>query len=198
MSLVILASGGIDSTLMSLMADEEQVVIHPLFIDYGQLAAAKEWQAVRRSFAKHHLPKPVRMDLSGYGQIIPSGITSRDMRISEDAFLPGRNMLMILAGAGYAYRIGAQGVAIGLLSPETRLFPDQTQEFLRTCEITLKLALGRRIVVVAPLLHFTKKDVLLMAQERGVTTTYSCHAGRGKPCGECVSCKEIEHSTKGD
>jgi len=195
MSLVILASGGIDSTLMSLMAHEEGVVIHPLFIDYGQLAAVKEWDAVRHSYAKHQLPRPIRMDLSGYGQVIPSGITNRDMRISEDAFLPGRNMLMVLAGAGYAYRLSAHGVAIGLLSSETHLFPDQTEDFLRTCETTLESALGRRIAVVAPLFHMTKKDVLVMARERELTTAYSCHAGGDTACGECVSCKEIQNST---
>jgi 7-cyano-7-deazaguanine synthase len=122
------------------------------------------------------------MDPSGYGQVIPSGITNRDLRISEDAFLPGRNMLMMLAGAGYAYRLNAQGVAIGLLSPESHLFPDQTEEFLRACETALETALGRRIAVVAPLLHLTKKDVLVLARERGLTTTYSCHAGGDTPC----------------
>lgn len=197
MSLVILASGGIDSTLMSLMAYEEGVAIHPLFIDYGQLGAVKEWQAVRQSYSKHGLPSPIRMDLSGYGHVIPSGITTRDLRISEDAFLPGRNMLIILAGAGFAYRINAQGVAIGLLNPETHLFPDQTGEFLRACETTLETAFGRRIAVVAPLFHLTKKDVLTMAGERGLTTTYSCHAGGDTPCGVCVSCMEIKNAMEG-
>ena len=197
MALVVLASGGLDSTLMGLMAHEEGVVIHPLFIDYGQLGAVKEWEAVQRSHARHGLPPPVRMDLSGYGRVIPSGITSPSLRIAEDAFLPGQNMLMILAGTGYVYRINAQGVAIGLLSPETHLFPDQTEKFLRACESTLETALGRRIAVVAPLLHLTKSDVLAMARERGLTTTYSCHAGTDEPCGECVACLEIIHAQEG-
>jgi len=197
MSLVVLASGGIDSTIMSLMAHEEGVTIYPLFIDYGQLAAVKEWQTVQQAYAKHDLPKPVRMDLSGYGKVIPSGITDPKMRLYEDAFLPGRNLFMLLAGAGYAYRMNASGVAIGLLSPETHLFPDQTEEFLKECEKTIETAMGRPIKVVAPLFSLSKRDVLRSAQERGLTTTYSCHAGGETPCGKCVSCLEIIHAKEG-
>jgi len=103
MSLVILVSGGLDSTLMSLLAHEEGIEIFPLFIDYGQLCAEKEWQTCRRMHAKHRLPQPVFMNLQGYGNLIPSGITDAKLRINEDAFLPGRNLLLIIAGAGYAY-----------------------------------------------------------------------------------------------
>ena len=35
MSIVVLASGGLDSTLISVMAEEEGVETFPLFIDYG-------------------------------------------------------------------------------------------------------------------------------------------------------------------
>jgi 7-cyano-7-deazaguanine synthase len=179
------------------MAHEEGVSIFPLFIDYGQLAAPKEWETVRKAYSKHKLPRPIRMNIAGYGKAVPSGITNRKMRVSEDAFLPGRNLLMLLCGAGYAYRVGANGVAIGLLNPSSHLFPDQTEDFLRSCEKTLQSALDRAIKVVDPLLGFTKHDVLAMAKERGVTMTYSCHSGRTQPCGKCVSCLEIKNSTGG-
>jgi 7-cyano-7-deazaguanine synthase len=197
MSLVILASGGIDSTLMSLMAREEGLSIYPLFIDYGQMAAPREWRTIRKAYSMHRLAQPVRMSIAGYGKLIPSGITNPRMRISEDAFLPGRNMLMLLCGASYAYRIGARGVAIGLLNPDAHLFPDQTEDFLKCCETSLSAALGRRISVVAPLLGLTKRDVLVMAAQRGIKTTYSCHTGGAKPCGKCVSCVEIQNSIEG-
>jgi 7-cyano-7-deazaguanine synthase in queuosine biosynthesis len=46
MGIVTLVSGGYDSTLMSLMAHEEGILLHPLFVDYGQLGATKEWQDI--------------------------------------------------------------------------------------------------------------------------------------------------------
>ena len=126
MGIVTLVSGGMDSTLMSLMAQEEGIVLFPLFVDYGQLAADKEWETCKHLHKKYDLPKVTRMDLSGFGETIPSGITNSHLRINEDAFLPGRNLLFILAGAAYAFKVQANSVAIGLLDPVDSLFSDQT------------------------------------------------------------------------
>jgi 7-cyano-7-deazaguanine synthase len=194
--IVTLVSGGYDSTLMSLMAQEERINLFPLFVDYGQLGAAKEWEACKRLHEKHGLPSVTRMDLSGFGKTIPSGITDSRLRINEDAFLPGRNLLLILAGAAHAFRIQANGVAIGLLDPSQHLFPDQTREFTEACEAIIEVAMGRHIRVLTPLIEFSKSDVLAMARSRGLRDTYSCHAGGNSPCGICVACVEIINAEK--
>ena len=134
------------------------------------------------------------MDVAGFGKVVPSGITNTEMRINEDAFLPGRNLLLLLCGAAYAYRVQADGVAIGLLSPKDRLFPDQTLDFLRKTEDIIETTMQKRISVIAPLIEFTKSDVLLMAKARDLRDTYSCHAGGAEPCGKCVSCIEIANA----
>src|SRR3972149_5271454 len=115
---------------MSVMAHEEGVALFPLFVDYGQLGSAREWTACQLLHDRHGLPKVTRMDISGFGKVITSGITNTALRINEDAFLPGRNLLLLLCGAAHAYRVQADGVAIGLLNPDDHIFPDQTQEFL--------------------------------------------------------------------
>ena len=48
MGIVTLVSGGLDSTLMSMLIREEGVPLFPLFIDYGQLAVSREWEACKR------------------------------------------------------------------------------------------------------------------------------------------------------
>ncbi len=194
MGIVTLVSGGYDSTLMSLMAKEEGVQLFPLFVDYGQLGAAKEWEACKRLHEKYDLPSVTRMDLSGFGRTISSGITDPRLRINEDAFLPGRNLLFVLAGAAHAFKVQANGVAIGLLDPAQHLFPDQTREFAEACEKMIETAMGRRIQVLTPLIEFSKNDVLAMAQIRGISGTYSCHAGCDMPCGICVACVEITNA----
>lgn len=196
MGIVTLVSGGLDSTLMSLMAQEEGIQLFPLFVDYGQLGAAKEWEVCRRLHDKHHLPAVTRMDLSGFGKTIPSGITNSNLRINEDAFLPGRNLLLVLAGAAYAFKVQANGVAFGLLNPAQHLFPDQTREFAEASEAMIETAMGRRLRVLTPLIAFSKSDVLAMAKARGLTGTYSCHAGDDTPCGVCVACLEIINAEK--
>ncbi len=194
MSIVTLVSGGIDSTLMSLMAHEEGIVVNPLFVDYGQLSSNREWYACEQLHERYGLPLVKRMDVSGFGKIVPSGITDPTMRINEDAFLPGRNLLLLLCGAAYAYSVQADGVAIGLLNPEDCLFPDQTLDFLRKTEDMIETAMKKRITVLAPLIEFTKADILSLATARGLQDTYSCHAGGNEPCGKCVACIEIANA----
>jgi 7-cyano-7-deazaguanine synthase len=194
MPIVTLVSGGLDSTLMSIMAYEESLELFPLFVDYGQLGSTREWTACQLLHVRHGLPKVTRMNISGFGKVITSGITSSAMRINEDAFLPGRNLLLLLCGAAYAYNVQADSVAIGLLSQEDRLFPDQTLEFLKKSEDVIETTMGKHIAVFAPLIEFTKDDVLAMAEARGLHDTYSCHAGGDRPCGKCVSCIEIAHA----
>jgi len=196
MSIVTLVSGGLDSTLMSLMAHEEGVPLAPLFVDYGQLAATREWTTCRLLHERYGLPPVTRMDVSGYGKTVPSGITSTSLRVNEDAFLPGRNLLLLLCGAAYACNMRANGVAIGLLNPDDHLFPDQTLTFLRKAEDIIETTMGKRIAVVAPLIEFSKADILSMAAARGLQDTYSCHAGGLEPCGKCVACVEIANAKK--
>jgi 7-cyano-7-deazaguanine synthase len=197
MSIVVLSSGGVDSTLVCVLSVEAQVEVLPLFVDYGQLAAAREWQACHRVLRTLNLPAPKRVDVRGYGKLIPSGLTNSALNIRDDAFLPGRNLLLLTIAASYALSRHADGVAIGLLDPNDSLFPDQTPQFLDAAQNCLRQALGRSISVVAPLLKMSKRDVLAIAKEKGIKATYSCHQGGPKPCNKCVSCLERIRATQG-
>lgn len=198
--IVTLVSGGIDSLVMSKIIDlqgEEQI---PIFIDYGQLAREREWLACRRVLKKSNLPDPVRIDLSGYGQLMSSGITDSAKDIYDDAFLPGRNLLFLVVGGAYAHYRGAKRVAIGLLSEKFHLFPDQTGRFIVNANIAVNEALNDSIAIVTPLIDFTKSDVITLAKHYGLALddTYSCHSGEEKYCGKCVSCLEIINSVGKD
>lgn len=190
--LVTLVSGGIDSTVMSIMAKEQDFEIYPLFIDYGQLGAKLEWQACTYNHSKHKLPKPQKMVLKGFGKVIRSGITDRKLRIKEDAFLPGRNSLFLLAAASYAYQKKSQNIAIGLLSERFKLFPDQSTDFIQTAEKFLFSELDYKIKILTPLMRFNKAEVMKIAKAKKINKTYSCHAGNSVPCGKCISCLEIK------
>lgn len=191
MSIVLLTSGGLDSTLMTVLARESGITIHPLFIDYGQISRKKELTACRAVFKKLELPQPEILDVAGFGKFFPSGITNSKKHILDDAFLPGRNFLFLLLGAAYAYNVNADAVAIGLLNEETSIFPDQTKTFIRKAEDAMTQALGRKITVLTPLMSFSKTDVISLAETKGIRGTYSCHAGLDKPCGICIACREF-------
>lgn len=193
--MVNLVSGGLDSTLIGVMAREQDIQMYPLFIDYGQRAAQREWEACQAVHRQLGLFSPVRMDLPGFGKIIRSGLTSTDKDVKNEAFTPGRNLLFLLMGSAYAFQIGAQAVAVGLLSEQFSLFPDQRASFVENAERAIQTALGRGIQIVTPLFELSKADVVRLAREKGICGTYSCHAGTDVPCGKCISCLEFLGTT---
>lgn len=198
MSLVVLMSGGLDSSLAASIAHDDGIEVIPVFVDYGQLAREGELAACQRVCTEIGLADPLVVNVAGFGGSVPSGLTDARLRVNEDAFLPGRNLLFLLVGAAVAYHRNASGVVIGLLDERARLFPDQSKEFVGKAEEMLTFTLGRQIQVVAPLIDMTKGQVMKLAAERGLTGTYSCHAGTDPPCGRCVSCLEAQHAREGD
>ena len=194
MSVVNLVSGGLDSTLIAVMMQEEGIEQFPLFIDYGQRAAKREWDTCQAVHSRHGLPIPVRMDLSGYGAVISTGLTRESLDIRTEAFTPGRNLMFLLMGSAYAHQKQANAIALGLLSEKYSLFPDQRADFLVKAESSLAAALGHCIKVVTPLFEFSKAEVVELARQKGISGTYSCHAGGGTPCGTCISCMEFSNT----
>lgn len=192
MSIVTLVSGGLDSTLVAKLAIEEGLTIYPLFIDYGQRARDRELSACKSAMKRLGLPDPEIAGLGGFGKLIRSGLTDPSLHIIDDAFTPGRNMLFLLTAAAYAHQKNADAISIGLLHESTSLFPDQTSEFLVEAERMISLCMGRKIKVLAPLASFTKPDVVVLAEEKGITQTYSCHLGEEDPCGNCIACNEFK------
>lgn len=190
MSIVTLVSGGLDSTVMALLAKEERLTQFPLFIDFGQLGRDRELQACRANFLKHELPIPQVASLGGYGALLSSGLTDPNKHILDDAFLPCRNLMFLTVGAAYAFQCGATTLGIGLLDETFHLFPDQTKAFLTDAEALLSKSLGKTIKLVAPLMSFSKAEVLEIAKAKGITGTYSCHAGTETACGVCIACRE--------
>lgn len=189
MRMVSLASGGVDSSVMMLLLKKDGHELLPLFIDYGQLAREKEWAACQDIC--HYLDlEPHRMDISGFGKIIPSGITNSEFHIEKEAFLPTRNLLFLTVGAAYGYVKSANVIAIGLLS--NPIFPDQTLEFIQAAQRSISISLSVDIKILAPSISLDKSDTLRLARKYGLPLdlTYSCHSGKEEPCGRCISCKE--------
>ena len=197
MSLVVLMSGGIDSSVAAALALESGVEVIPVFVNYGQHALQRELAASRAVCAKLELPAPEVIDLGGYGRSVPSGLTRDDLDLHDDAFLPGRNLLLLVAGASFAFSRGAAGVVIGLLDNSVAIYPDQRGEFIAKAEAAIQAALGEPIAVLTPLITLPKQTVMQLAAERGLNETYSCHAGGETPCGVCIACLEILNSAPG-
>ena len=189
MRIVVLSSGGLDSSLLMLMLKKDNHELFPLHINYGQHAEEREWFSCREICKYLEVAKPNRISLSGM-ETIPSGLTNRNLDIEKDAFLPTRNLLFATFGAAYAYSVSSTVVALGLLA--NPIFPDQTPEFVRATEACLNVALNKSIRLLTPFITLDKRDTLRLAlkHQLPLSITYYCHSGNEKPCGICISCKE--------
>ena len=198
MAIVTLVSGGVDSIVMCKILKEDFDEILPLFIDYGQLSAEREWNSCQTLLKECSLPEAIKIDLNGFGKVVRSGITDKDKDINKDAFLPGRNQLFLTVASAYAYQKGADGVSIGILSEKVHLFPDQTEKFIVNMNVAVNSALDKNLTILTPLINFSKEEVIKLAHEFRIHLhkTYSCHKGDKVYCGECISCREIIGSGK--
>lgn len=188
MNIVVLSSGGIDSSLMMYLFKKDGHVVLPLHIDYGQLAEEREWKSCVE-ISKQLSLFPEKLDVSGFGKLIRSGLTDGSLDVYEDAFLPTRNLLFLTLGAAYAFSRSCSVVAIGLLA--NPIFPDQGKEFVRKAQESISASLGKPIHFLTPLIELDKRDVLKLAEEHRIpTVTYYCHSGTETPCGKCISCQE--------
>ena len=191
MKIVVLASGGLDSSLLCLSLQNRGHDIKPLFINYGQLAFEREWEACQSVAYYLSIDKPLCIDLSGFGMKIKSGLTSTDIDVA-DPYLPNRNLLFLLVASSYAVSANISHVAIGLLS--SHVFPDQTRQFINSAAVALRTSLGSDLTILTPLIGLNKLDMLRLVQHHNFPKqlTYSCHTGDENPCGRCISCLENE------
>lgn len=194
MKVATLLSGGLDSSLLACLLDEEGHEQFPVFVNYGQLNFEKEWQACVDICQQLNLHTPEMFDLNGYGKSIPSGLTSAKLDIVSDAFLPNRNALFLLSASGYAFKNGCTHIAIGFLNEENHIFPDQTRPFLDRMEEAIEISLGKRIYIISPFISLNKIEIINLAKQKGLANTYSCHMGTDEPCGKCIACLEFINS----
>jgi len=194
MGIVVLLSGGLDSSLMTKLIIEETHNVFPLFINYGQINYNKELEACHNLCKSLNIENLKIINISDFGNKIPSGLTASDLHINKDAFLPNRNGLLLLIASSYAYQVKAKYIALGLLNDKNSIFPDQTREFLDAFEKFINASLNKEIKVLSPFMAMTKSDVIKLAKEKHIDYSYSCHAGTNEPCGICISCLEFINS----
>jgi len=184
---ITLLSGGIDSmVLCDLLRKEKRMRQIALFVDYGHRAAENEYQAAQ-AYARGR----VRLEKAS---VKFGGLALRSQlitgKIRDKAFLPGRNLLLLLVAALKGHGLNAGLIAIGLR--DVAQFPDTSDIFVRGFSNISYMAFGRQLTVLTPLLHMEKTEVIRMGRSLGteLSLSYSCYLGKSKPCGRCLGCRD--------
>ena len=202
---VVLASGGLDSTVTAAIAKQEGYELFFLTIAYGQRHAVEVDRAGRIAAAlgiAHHLV--MNLDLQAIGGSALTGPTA----VPKDrpgttrrqsipiTYVPGRNLIFLSIAAAYAEAVGASYIYFGANVLDYSGYPDCRPEFICAVETALKEgtktgAEGNPLHVKAPLLMLTKADIIRRGIELHVPfhLTHSCYDPIGdQACGRCDSC----------
>src|SRR5215510_8249456 len=202
---VVLASGGLDSTVTAAIAKQEGYELFFLTIAYGQRHAVEVDRAGRIAAAlgiAHHLV--MNLDLQAIGGSALTGPTTvpkdrpgtKRRQSIPITYVPGRNLIFLSIAAAYAEAVGASCIYFGANVLDYSGYPDCRPELIEAFEQAVKKgtkagAEGHPLHVRAPLLAMTKAEIIRtgMRLQAPLHLTHSCYDPIGDlACGRCDSC----------
>ena len=202
---VLLLSGGLDSTTLLALATKQGFLVHALSFRYGQRheheIAAAERVGQRYGVVKHAI---VDIDLSAFGgsALTGSGEIPKDRPLDSTdipvTYVPGRNTIFLSYAMSWAEVLGACDLFIGVNSLDYSGYPDCRPEYVESFERMANLATraaadGQRLVIHAPLIRMTKREIIELGLTLGVdySETTSCYdpSPDGAACGHCDACQ---------
>ncbi len=197
---VVLLSSGLDSTVCASIASQNHDLAL-LHIQYGQKAEKKELECFLNLCSFFKPQKKFIVKASFLKEIGGSSLTDPNMEIpfSENAgipptYVPFRNALFLSIAVSWAEVIGAKKIFIGVNEIDSAGYPDCREVFIKTFNEVIKVGTKpeTQIEIVAPLLKFTKKEIITLGMKLGTPfhLTWSCYKGEKLACGMCTSCKQ--------
>ncbi len=180
---LVLSSGGIDSTACIRFFKKMKFDVEAIFFDYGQPSRKNELKAVRA--------------ISNYYKIPLRAISIRtDMKFSN-GLIQGRNAALYFLGLMH-FR-GNNGIIAAGIHAGTPYY-DCSSTFLENIQGFFDGYTNGTIKPAAPFLTFSKKDIwdYCKTEKVPLSLTYSCERGLKQPCGKCDTCKDILYICKSE
>lgn len=174
---LVLLSGGIDSSACAAFYLTQKFSVQALFVDYGQISAARESSSAVAICAHYGIPLE---------KIVCSGFTRW-----EGGYIPGRNAFLLYS-ALMAFKRATGIIAIGIHAGTS--YQDCSERFIHHMQSSFDLYADGRIRIGAPFLRWSKRQIWDYSKKHKIPVqlTYSCELGVRQPCGRCFSCKDLE------
>ncbi len=197
---ICLVSGGMDSTVAAAIAAQSYDLAF-LHVSYGQRTQDREIRAYRDIADYYGVDKRLEVLMQHFAQIGGSALTDNSIQVPESGiskdsipptYVPFRNAHLLSVAVSWAEIIGASYIYIGATEVDSSGYPDCRGDFIEAFNKTVELGTkpDTSIRVVAPLLKFTKADVVRKGVELNVPfrLTWSCYQRLDVACGRCESC----------
>lgn len=202
---VVLASGGLDSTVAAAVARRDRYRLSLLTIDYHQRHAVEVQcakQMAEALGAERHIVVNVDLQAIGGSALTDALPVPKDRSESERSqevpktYVPGRNLIFLSLAAAHAEVVGASVIYFGANVVDYSGYPDCRPEFIKAVEAVLRVGTkagmtGKHIEIRAPLLQLSKADIIRLglALNAPFHLTHSCYDPIGLvACGHCDSC----------
>ncbi|MBM7074061.1 7-cyano-7-deazaguanine synthase QueC [Shewanella sp. 202IG2-18] len=198
---VIVFSGGQDSTTCLVQALAEYDEVHAITFDYGQ-RHSDEIERAKLLAKKFTIASHKIMDVSLLNELAISALTRDSIPVSHtlmdnglpNTFVPGRNILFLTLAGIYAYQLGAKTVITGVCETDFSGYPDCRDDFVKAMDSALKLGMGYPLTIKTPLMWLNKAETWALADkyqelETVRYETLTCYNGIvGDGCGDCPAC----------
>lgn len=193
MKVVVLLSGGIDSTVALAEALGNGYQCLALTCDYGQ-SHGREINSATAVARHYDIPHSViditsafkpNCPLTGHGSI-PGDVAT----VPDATVVPGRNLVLLSLAIAHAESNAAGAVAIGANRDDLVGYPDCRPGFITAIDEASRLGTLNHVGVWAPHLGRTKAEVVQIGHVLGAPLylTWSCYRGGVTPCGNCGAC----------
>jgi len=193
---LVVFSGGQDSTTCLFWAKQQFSHVEAVTFAYGQRHDA-EIEVAKEIAAELDVPHHI-LDLSLLGQLTSNALTRHDLDIDNadvpNTFVDGRNHLFLSFAAVMAKQLGMHHIVTGVCETDFSGYPDCRDQFVKSLNVTLNLAMDYPFVIDTPLMWLDKKQTWELADQLGAfdyvkERTLTCYNGiLGSGCGECPAC----------
>ncbi|UTT42703.1 7-cyano-7-deazaguanine synthase QueC [Exiguobacterium aurantiacum] len=193
---LVVFSGGQDSTTCLFWAKQQFSHVEAVTFAYGQRHDA-EIEVAKEIAAELDVPHHI-LDLSLLGQLTSNALTRHDLDIDNadvpNTFVDGRNHLFLSFAAVMAKQLGMHHIVTGVCETDFSGYPDCRDQFVKSLNVTLNLAMDYPFVIDTPLMWLDKKQTWELADQLGAfdyvkERTLTCYNGIiGSGCGECPAC----------
>ena len=202
---ISILSGGLDSTVATSVYSKDYKLTAITF-NYGQQSFEKELKSSKAICDKLNMEHVV-IDLPWLKQISNSSLTSnkeipkidekdldnldKTIETAKSVWVPARNTVFSSIALAFAESIHAEIIIVGWDYEEAVTFPDNSKQYLKSFNQTIKYGSFDEIEIKAPLIDMTKEEIVQtgIKYNAPMELSYSCYEGTDVHCGICESCK---------
>lgn len=197
----VLASGGVDSCVLTWKLLHEGADVQPLYVRAGMV-----WEAVEHRWLERFLEAiaspglrplraldfPLKDVYEAHWSVSAEGTPGYGSP-DEAMYLPGRNVVLLSKAALYCALSGIHRIASGVLGGNP--FPDATDAFFQDMARALSEGLAHEIRIERPFAGMQKAEVVRLGSGLPLELTFSCVRPVGElHCGDCNKCAERQQA----